>query len=362
MISKANKRVYSSITSDASSVYDNSPFAYNISLPLADGHGRTNQIPQVLQQQQQQQQQQHSYHPSPFTSHPLPYPPPGTIIAPGPVFQQNHYARPFSSSGDGTGNENGKEIQFIYETGRKEPKIPRKTKSNKRADTGRKVLANKTTKDLNLSTRARPVPLDLKKPTKLPSLDDYTSHMPSPPPTARAFTLPILPKISIYNDEIRHPSPLTRAHQLDTAYNTSPNISMDPSGPLCRAGNDYWRSEVYRNSYEAHTVSSPLPIDAPIPKAPHQAYTPFFEDALMFHNHDADGEYEMDLDDSLSSSNVVTPTEGLGIGLGLDLGERRVEREMMNFVPMKPSVDVMMDHSDTEEVAGRSGNALGIEW
>ncbi|WVW80949.1 hypothetical protein I302_102940 [Kwoniella bestiolae CBS 10118] len=339
MVSRTNKRHYSTVS------VDNSPFSHVSPLPLPSPHYHPQPLPLPL--------------PLPFTNHPLPYPPPGAIVAPASALhphphphpqyapqqqQQQHYQPP------------QREIKFIFETGRKEPKTRKITKTKEKdsaqrditgCSNGRKVLANKSIKDPNITRKPKPSPLNLTKPAKLPLTIDIdhspASYMPSPPLTAGLFPSHHLPKIAPeypYSPQSYHRH-FPHSQQVLPPIETFRSVNMiEGFGSSSLPGD-----------------SPPLPINAPIPKAPIQTYTPFFEDSLEFQEHEydhseEDGEYEMEVEVEV----------GPNMGLGLDLGEER--REMMDFVPRKPSLDIMMHDEevelDSEVTTTRSGIGMGL--
>ncbi|WWC92175.1 uncharacterized protein L201_007129 [Kwoniella dendrophila CBS 6074] len=332
---------------------------------------------------------------SPFTHNPLSYPPPGAITSTTIVttptsatfsnFPPGHLKKPQNTQVPQPPQPQQREIKFIFETGRKEPKIRKtKTKDANNQKTSelvtRKVLGNKTVKDPNVSRKPKPSPLNLKNTSKLPLIDtNISQHVPSPPLTAGLFPSHDLPIVSdtasphvshLHGHNQRRHSGMMMVNQ-DSPLNSPLRISMQPFNMSYPDKHRHsWcdtlppintpRSAT-GNFVDGYDVSPPLPINAPIPRAPIQAYTPFFEDSLAIpdehYDDKMDGEHEMDVEyQHHVTDNVNNPQEAV-MGLGLDLGisrgsdivrpqaPSRIERkEMMDFVPRKPSLNMMMSN------------------
>ncbi|WWD08369.1 hypothetical protein V865_006481 [Kwoniella europaea PYCC6329] len=331
MVSRINKRTHSSISSFSSDdmTITNSPFSHTHA--LAHPH-------------------QSGFNPSPFTNHPLPYPPPGAIVGPTSTHNHSHAPAQFTQQPQ-------REIKFIFETGRKEPKCRKLSKpkdkereNGKEITGGRKVLANKSMKDPNITRKSKPTPLNLKQTAKSPfAQPESQSHMPSPPLTARPFTSHCpLPKVdyeypySPCTQRLSIPAPIQDYHR-----------HLPQSHRLVLPSIDHFQSIDPPHGHGLHPFedgSPPLPIDAPIPRAPLQAYTPFFEDTLSFPEVQEEDEMDVDVDQR---------REALIMGLGLDLGMGERQKEMMDFVPRKPSLDLMM-HDQEEMDMDNRGNVTGL--
>ncbi|WWC65170.1 uncharacterized protein I303_107784 [Kwoniella dejecticola CBS 10117] len=294
----------------------------------------------------------------PFTSNPLSYPPPGAIVSPSsatqPSFTYQPHQHRFQQQQQ---TQPQREIKFIFETGRKEPKAkkfkPPKDAARGSSTEGRKILTSKSVKDPNIAANRRPKPAPLnfdKPPAKQMMGLDHSTHMPSPPLTAGLLPHRELPQVSDYppyEDYIR-PSVNVDSYRFPVATTLHRGNTHGPAHrqhdtrpPTMLMTMNVSRSDPFE--------SPPLPIDAPIPKAPLQAYTPVFEDGnRSFLDDDPDGEHEMEIDFAYQPS-----TDAVGLGLGLELG-LRVElddaenKEMMDFIPRKPSLTFMMDSDSSD--------------
>ncbi|WWC72466.1 uncharacterized protein I206_106428 [Kwoniella pini CBS 10737] len=293
---------------------------------------------------------------APFTSQPLSYPPPGAILTHPSFAQPQPQVISYSQTPQ-------REFSFIFETGRKEPKskkikVPKDTKVP--TSRQRPVLANKCFKDSNvaLTRKAKPPSLNLKDSAKAFMMElDQTTYMPSPPPTAgllRSRELPVVSDLPPYQTFGQPQNPYV-----------SPRLTLSHRGGPEQPSSSYNYFTTsplhdYRHESYDHQDSPPLPINAPVPRAPMQAYTPFFEDDLSFPDDDLDGEYEMEIEYNHQSNNAQ---EGVCHGLGLNLGEKKIE--MMDFVPSKPSLALMMssenDHQSTiSRISETNSNLMGL--
>ncbi|WWD20631.1 hypothetical protein CI109_105107 [Kwoniella shandongensis] len=99
---------------------------------------------------------------------------------------------------------------------------------------------------------------------------------------------------------------------------------------------------------------SPLPINAPLPRAPINKCVAVFEDALSIPDfEDDDHEMEFDLYDEHEHKGEPTSSGTVGLGLGIELN-------MVHFTPRKPSVSLLT--SPAEIVTRAASPALSESW